>query len=168
MPPPEKPQIKLPALKSRNFNCTVWKAANLVAAPWETGNKMLPPENTQIQMPPPENTQIQMRPPGNPEIQMPSPESPIMELPRHEKPLLCDVIFGLYLLPIYTLRFDLTPNHDTYFLARLLVNSIWPNPTETAEFHVPGWISLSWVRIRGSNIKLAPEVQIWIRTRFGV
>ena len=111
---------------------------------------MLPPENTQIQMPPPENTQIQMRPPGNPEIQMPSPESPIMELPRHEKPLLCDVIFGLYLLPIYTLRFDLTPNHDTYFLARLLVNSIWPNPTETTEFHVPGRISLLG---RNSGIK---------------
>ena len=85
---------------------------------------MLPPENTQIQMPPPENTQIQMPPPVNPEIQMPSPESPIMELRRHEKPLLCDVIFGLYLLPISTLRFDLTPNHDTHFLARLLVNSI--------------------------------------------
>ena len=85
---------------------------------------MLPPENTQIQMPPPENTQIQMPPSGNPEIEMPSSESPILELPRHEKPLLCAVIFGLYSLPISTLRFDLTLNHDTYFLARLLVNSI--------------------------------------------
>ena len=85
---------------------------------------MLPPENTQIQMPPPENTQIQMPPPENPEIQMPSPESPIMELPRNETPLLCDVIFGRYLLSTFRLRFDLTPNHDTYFLARLLVNSI--------------------------------------------
>jgi len=85
---------------------------------------MLPPENTQIQMPPPENTQIQMPPSGNPEIEMPSSESPVLELPRHEKPLFCAVIFGLYLLPISTLRFDLTPNHDTYFPARLLVNSI--------------------------------------------